>query len=147
MELFLQADTWIALLTLTFLEIVLGIDNIIFISIAANKLPKEKRKKATNIGLVLAMVLRIILLFGISYIIAMKAPFWTINLSWIQAGITGQSLILFVGGIFLLYKSTQEIHHKVEGKEDAIENNKPQKGTYFKTSGSSNYLNQHCIFI
>ena len=127
MELFLQADTWIALLTLTFLEIVLGIDNIIFISIAANKLPKEKRKKATNIGLVLAMVLRIILLFGISYIIAMKAPFWTINLSWIQAGITGQSLILFVGGIFLLYKSTQEIHHKVEGKEDAIENNKPQK--------------------
>lgn len=67
MEIFLQVDTWIALLTLTFLEIVLGIDNIIFISIAANKLPKEKRKKATNIGLVLAMLLRIILLFGISF--------------------------------------------------------------------------------
>ena len=114
MEIFLQLDTWIALSTLTFLEIVLGIDNIIFISIAANKLPKEKRKKATNIGLILAMVLRIILLFGISYLIAMKAPFWQINLPWIQAGITGQSLILFVGGIFLLYKSTQEIHHKVE---------------------------------
>ena len=132
MELFLQADTWIALLTLTFLEIVLGIDNIIFISIAANKLPKEKRKRATNIGLVLAMVLRIILLFGISYIIAMKAPFWTIDLPWIQAGITGQSLILFVGGIFLLYKSTQEIHHKVEGKQEDIENSKPQKGYTLK---------------
>ncbi|WOC40364.1 TerC family protein [Polaribacter sp. HL-MS24] len=132
MELFLQADTWIALLTLTFLEIVLGIDNIIFISIAANKLPKEKRKRATNIGLVLAMVLRIILLFGISYIIAMKAPFWTIDLPWIQAGITGQSLILFVGGIFLLYKSTQEIHHKVEGKQEDLENSKPQKGYTLK---------------
>lgn len=132
MELFLQADTWIALLTLTFLEIVLGIDNIIFISIAANKLPEEKRKKATNIGLVLAMVLRIILLFGISYLIAMKAPFWTINLPWIKAGITGQSLILFIGGIFLLYKSTQEIHHKVEGNNDGSEDNAPQKGYTLK---------------
>jgi len=118
MEIFLQADAWIALLTLTFLEIVLGIDNIIFISIAANKLPEEKQKKATNIGLILAMALRIILLFGISYLIAMKAPFWTINLSWIQAGVTGQSLILIAGGVFLLYKSTQEIHHKVEGFQE-----------------------------
>tara|TARA_B110001469_G_scaffold125951_1_gene142428 strand:+ start:10003 stop:10770 length:768 start_codon:yes stop_codon:yes gene_type:complete len=132
MELFLQADTWIALLTLTFLEIVLGIDNIIFISIAANKLPKEKRKRATNIGLVLAMFLRIILLFGISYIIAMKAPFWTIDLPWIQAGVTGQSLILFTGGIFLLYKSTQEIHNKVEGSEEDIEKNTPKKGYTLK---------------
>ncbi len=132
MELFLQVDTWIALLTLTFLEIVLGIDNIIFISIAANKLPKEKRKKATNIGLVLAMFLRIVLLFCISYIIAMKAPFWTINLPWIQAGVTGQSLILFIGGIFLLYKSTQEIHHKVEGSEESKENTTPKKGHTLK---------------
>ena len=128
MEIFLQADTWIALLTLTFLEIVLGIDNIIFISIAANKLPEEKRKKATNIGLVLAMLLRIILLFGISYLIAMKAPFWSIDLPWIKAGITGQSLILFAGGIFLLYKSTQEIHHKVEGGKEHEDNAKPKKG-------------------
>ena len=127
MELFLHADTWIALLTLTFLEIVLGIDNIIFISIAANKLPEEKRKKATNIGLILAMVLRIILLFGISYLIAMKAPFWTIQLSWINAGITGQSLILFAGGLFLLYKSTQEIHHKVEGVANKELAKKPEK--------------------
>jgi len=128
MELFLQVDTWIALLTLTFLEIILGIDNIIFISIAANKLPKEKRKRATNIGLVLALFLRIILLFGISYIVAMKAPFWTIDLPWIQAGVTGQSLILFVGGIFLLYKSTQEIHHKVEGNEEELDKATPKKG-------------------
>ena len=127
MEIFFQVDTWIALLTLTFLEIVLGIDNIIFISIAANKLPKEKRKKATNIGLVLAMLLRIILLFGISFLIAMKAPIWTINLSWIQVGFTGQSLILFGGGIFLLYKSTQEIHHKVEGKIEDMTSEIPKK--------------------
>jgi predicted tellurium resistance membrane protein TerC len=127
MEIFLQPDTWIALLTLTFLEIVLGIDNIIFISIAANKLPEEKRKRATNIGLVLAMVLRIVLLFGISYLIAMKAPFWTIDLPWIQAGVTGQSIIMLAGGIFLLYKSTQEIHHKVEGIEENATNSKPKK--------------------
>ena len=128
MEIFLQADTWIALLTLTFLEIVLGIDNIIFISIAANKLPEEKRGKATNIGLVLAMVLRIILLFGISYLIAMKAPFWHIDLPWIKAGVTGQSLIMLGGGLFLLYKSTQEIHHKVEGNTEEELKGKPKKG-------------------
>ena len=132
MEIFLQVDTWIALLTLTFLEIVLGIDNIIFISIAANKLPKEKRKKATNIGLVLAMLLRIILLFGISFLIAMKAPIWIINLSWIQVGFTGQSLILFGGGIFLLYKSTQEIHHKVEGKKEDMTSEIPKKAYTLK---------------
>lgn len=110
-----MADTWVALLTLTFLEIVLGIDNIIFISIAAGKLPKNQIKKATRIGLVLAMVFRIILLIGISYLISMKEPFYSIDLSWLKAGITGQSVILFFGGIFLLYKSTSEIHHKVEG--------------------------------
>ena len=78
---------------------------IIFITIAANKLPEKLRKKAINIGLVLAMVLRIILLFGISYLTALSAPFWHLNLSWIQGGISGQALILFAGGLFLLYKS------------------------------------------
>ena len=117
MEIFTQLDTWIALLTLTFLEIVLGIDNIIFISIAAGKLPKNKVKKATNIGLLLAMLFRIMLLIGISYLIAMKDPLFTIDLTWLQAGISGQSIILFSGGIFLLYKSTHEIHQKVEGIE------------------------------
>jgi len=117
MEIFLQVDTWIALLTLTFLEIVLGIDNIIFISISAGKLPQESQKKATRIGLLLAMVFRILLLLGISYLIAMKDPFFSFNLSWLKADITGQSLILFAGGIFLLYKSTHEIHQKVEGAD------------------------------
>ncbi len=118
MEIFLQGGTWIALLTLTFLEIVLGIDNIVFISITAGKLPKDQIKKATRIGLLLAMVFRIILLFGISFMIAMQDPFFTIELSWISAGITGQSLILVIGGIFLLYKSTKEIHHKIDEIEE-----------------------------
>lgn len=130
MEIFTQADTWIALLTLTFLEIVLGIDNIIFISIASNKLPKEKRKRATNIGLVLAMILRILLLFGISFLIAMKEPFFTIKTSWMHAGITGQSLILLAGGLFLLYKSTHEIHQKVEGYDHSKQENENAKKSY-----------------
>lgn len=117
MEIFLYPDAWIALLTLTFLEIVLGIDNIIFISIAAGKLPKDQIKKATRIGLVLAMLFRIALLFGISYLISMKDPFYTINLSWLKFGVTGQSIILILGGLFLLYKSTSEIRDKVEGIE------------------------------
>ncbi|GAB4255194.1 MAG: TerC family protein [Saprospiraceae bacterium] len=108
-------ETWMSLLTLTFLEIVLGIDNIIFISIAANKLPIEKQKRAANIGLLLAMVLRILLLFGISVLIAMSEPWITIDTSLVKAGFSGQSLILIAGGIFLLYKSTTEIHHKLEG--------------------------------
>lgn len=119
MEIFLHADAWIALLTLTFLEIVLGIDNIIFISIAAGKLPKDQINKATRIGLVLAMLFRIVLLFGISYLISMKDPFYTINLSWLKFGVTGQSVILILGGLFLLYKSTSEIRDKVEGIEHA----------------------------
>ena len=109
-------DALVALLTLTFLEIVLGIDNIIFISLAAGKLKKEHQKKATNIGLVMAMGIRIILLFGISWLVAMEAPFWHINLPWLKAGISGQGLILLLGGLFLLYKSTSEIHEKVEDK-------------------------------
>ncbi len=127
MEIFLQVDTWVALLTLTFLEIVLGIDNIIFISISANKLPENQRKKATFLGLSLAMITRILLLLSVSYLIAMKDPFWHINLSWLSVGLTGQSVILLLGGVFLLYKSTKEIHHKVEKSEGA--ENKSQSKT------------------
>jgi predicted tellurium resistance membrane protein TerC len=116
MEVFLNPSAWIALLTLTFLEIVLGIDNIIFISIATGKLPEEKRKKATQIGLFLAMFLRIALLMGISVLIAMKEAWFTIDFSWFTAQITGQSLILLFGGLFLLYKSTTEIREKIEEK-------------------------------
>ena len=121
MEIFLQVDTWVALLTLTFLEIILGIDNIIFISISANKLPENQVRKATLLGLALAMITRIILLFSVSYLIALKDPFYTINTSWLKTGLTGQSVILFLGGIFLLYKSTKEIREKVEHtNEDAV---------------------------
>ncbi len=112
---------WISLLTLTFLEIVLGIDNIIFISIVSNKLPQSQQGQARNIGLALAMVFRIVLLFGISYLVAMQDPLFTLHNSLMHGEFTGQSIILAVGGIFLLYKSTSEIHHKLEGShaEDA----------------------------
>lgn len=113
-----SAEVWMSLLTLTFLEIVLGIDNIIFITIAANKLPEEERPRATNVGLVLAMVMRIVLLFGISALIAMSEPWIKFDTSWLHAGFSGQSLILIAGGLFLLYKSTSEIHHKLEGHEE-----------------------------
>lgn len=132
MEIFLHVETWVALLTLTFLEIVLGIDNIIFISITAGKLPKNKVKKATNIGLFFAMIFRILLLIGVSYIIAMKEPLFTVNLSWFQAGISGQSLILLGGGFFLLYKSTHEIHQKVEGTTDETPTEKDLKSSFTK---------------
>ena len=122
MEVFLQADAWIALLTLTFLEIILGIDNIIFISIVTGKLPEEKRKKATRIGLFLAMFMRIGLLFGITLLIAMKAPWFSFNLGWFSAQITGQALILLLGGLFLIYKSTKEIHEKVDHKGEEEKN-------------------------
>jgi predicted tellurium resistance membrane protein TerC len=114
-EIFQHVDTWVALITLTFLEIVLGIDNIIFISITAGKVPQHKVRKTTNIGLLFAMLFRVLLLLGVSYLIAMKDPIIRINLPWFQAGISIQSLILLGGGIFLLFKSTHEIHLKVEG--------------------------------
>jgi len=115
-EIFASADAWIALLTLTFLEIVLGIDNIVFISIAAQKLEDKDKKKATNLGLLLAMLLRIALLFGISVLTSLNEAFIPIDTSWITGGISGQAIILFLGGLFLLYKSTKEIHEKIEDK-------------------------------
>ncbi len=131
MEIFLHVDTWVALLTLTFLEIILGIDNIIFISISANKLPENQRKKATYIGISLAMITRILLLFSVSYLIALKEPFWNIHTSWLSVGLTGQSIILFLGGLFLLYKSTKEIRHKMEQREIKEEEEKPKKTSTF----------------
>lgn len=132
-EFLTSPDAIFALLTLTFLEIVLGVDNIIFISLAASKLPKEHQKKATNIGLFMAMIIRVILLFGISWLVAMEAPFWHVNTSWFKIGLSGQGLILFLGGLFLLYKSTSEIHEKVEDKgHDAREVKKQRKTTLNK---------------
>ena len=113
MEIFLQFDTWIALLTLTFMEIVLGIDNIIFISIVASKLPQKQQAKARILGLSLALIMRILLLLSITWIIQLTDPVLTIadfELSW-------RDIILAAGGAFLLVKSVLEIHHKVEGDE------------------------------
>ena len=124
-------DGWIALVTLTFLEIILGIDNIVFISIAANRLPEKDQKKATFWGLVLAMVQRIILLFAVSLLIGLKNPFYYLELSWFSVGISGQALILLFGGLFLLYKSTSEIHEKVELPEHDEEALKAKNITSF----------------
>ncbi|MEM9679068.1 MAG: TerC family protein [Bacteroidota bacterium] len=114
LDFLLTTDAIMALLTLTFLEIVLGIDNIVFISIAANKLPENQRNKATNIGLVLAMVQRIVLLFFVSFLVGLSEPFYTVDTSWLTMSISWQAIILFLGGLFLIYKSTSEIREKVE---------------------------------
>jgi predicted tellurium resistance membrane protein TerC len=112
---FTSPQVWISMLTLTFLEIVLGVDNIIFITIASNKLPEHEKPKARNIGLLLAMIFRVCLLFGISILIAMSEPLFHFEGSFFSGALSGQSLILVAGGIFLLYKSVTEIHHKLEG--------------------------------
>jgi len=103
-----------SLLTLTFLEIILGIDNVVFISIVVGKLPKENQRRTTNIGLLLALVLRIALLFAISWLIAMQSTLFKVSNAVVHAAVNGQSLILFAGGLFLLYKSTKEIHDKID---------------------------------
>lgn len=126
---FSNPAVWISLLTLTFLEIVLGIDNIIFITIASNRLSLSDQPKARFIGMMLAMIFRIILLFGISSIIAMQEPLFSFELTWFKGGFSGQSLILALGGIFLIYKATNEIHHKLDG-----ENNHNGDGTTIKKS-------------
>ncbi len=121
---FASSEVWLSLLTLTFLEIVLGVDNIIFISITANRLPESEQKRATNVGLVLAMAMRIALLFGITWLIALEDPFFKFDFLGIHGAISGQALILFAGGIFLLYKSVTEIHHKLEGDEEEAQGGK-----------------------
>lgn len=121
MELFLKPDAWLALLTLCFLEIVLGIDNVIFISIVSNKLPEHQRKKARNTGLALAMLVRIVLLLGITWIIGFTQPLFTIPAHFIlgeSMAISGKDLILLFGGLFLIAKSTMEINHEMEGDDD-----------------------------
>ena len=114
LDFLLSSDAIMALLTLTFLEIILGIDNIVFISIAANKLPEEQRNKVTNIGLILAMVQRIVLLFFVSFLVGLSEPFYTFENEWVHIALSWQSIILFSGGLFLIYKSTSEIREKVE---------------------------------
>ncbi|MBI1966823.1 MAG: TerC family protein [Gemmatimonadetes bacterium] len=110
-------ETWIALLTLTVLEIVLGIDNIIFISILAGKLPLGQQPRARRVGLALAMLMRILLLLSLVWVIRLTAPLFTI----LRQEISGRDLILIFGGLFLIAKSTHEIHDKLEGEEGAGE--------------------------
>jgi predicted tellurium resistance membrane protein TerC len=113
MELLTDPQIWIAFLTLTALELVLGIDNIIFISILVDKLPPEKREFARRLGLGMAMFMRIGLLLVLSWIIGLVAPLFTV----LGQAISGRDLILILGGLFLVYKSTTEIHHSLEGAE------------------------------
>ena len=115
MELLTSPETWIALLTLTTLEIVLGIDNIVFISIMAGKLPAEQRDRARVVGLAGAMFMRIALLFSISFIVGLTAPLFTIPV--IDRPVSGRDLILLGGGLFLIAKATFEIHERLEGEE------------------------------
>ena len=127
MEIFLLPETYIALLTLTFLEIVLGVDNIIFISILANRLPIEERAKTRNTGLVLALIFRIGLLLGISWIISFSEPLFSI----FDHAISGRDIILAAGGFFLIAKSTSEIHHKMEGDAEG-EKGESKKSSFVK---------------
>ncbi|MDR2057927.1 MAG: TerC family protein [Dysgonamonadaceae bacterium] len=126
---FLTPSAWLALLTLVFLEIVLGIDNIMFLSIMTNKLPPEQQKKGRTIGLALAMIARILLLFGISLLMKLTQPIATIAWEWVNCSITGQSVIILAGGLFLLYKSVSEIHQKLEYREE--NEFKPSKNSFF----------------
>ena len=114
LELLSNPQTWIAFATLTALELVLGIDNIIFISILVDKLPKERREFARRIGLFMAMFMRIGLLLVLAWIVGLVEPLFSI----VGQGISGRDLILILGGLFLIWKSTTEIHQSMEGEED-----------------------------
>lgn len=111
MELLLSPEAWIAFATLTALELVLGIDNVIFISILVDKLPAEKRELARKIGLFMAMFMRVGLLLVLSWIVGLVTPLFTLG----SQEISGRDLILIAGGLFLLWKSTTEIHQTLEG--------------------------------
>ncbi len=123
----LSIDGLIALFTLTLLEIVLGIDNIIFISIITNKLPKENQKKTRNIGLFLALIFRVGLLLGITWIMGLTEPIIQADFYKWNLSLSGKDLILLIGGLFLIAKSTHEIHAKLEKDNETHEEEKPSK--------------------
>lgn len=110
-----QPEGWIALLTLVALELVLGVDNVIFISILAGKLPQSEQQRARTTGIMLAVITRVLLLLSLSWVISLEEALFT--LPFFNIGISGRDLILLAGGLFLLWKSTHEIHDKLEGKE------------------------------
>ncbi len=115
LELFSSPEAWVALATLTALEIVLGIDNIIFISILVGRLPEQQRKFARNVGLALAMITRLALLFSLAWIMGLVEPLFTV----LGEAISGRDIILIGGGLFLIAKATHEIHSSLEGEEQA----------------------------
>ena len=117
MEWVLNSEIWIALVTLTVLEVVLGIDNIVFISILAGKLPLEQQYKARRVGLLAAMVMRILLLLCISWIIRLTNPLFTL----LGTAFSGRDLVLLAGGLFLIAKATREIHEKLEGEAEEMD--------------------------
>jgi len=121
-------DLIVAFLTLTFLEVVLGVDNIIFISILAGRFPVEKRKKLMQIGLLTAMGMRILLLLGVNSLTKMQATLIQFDTQYFSSNISVQTLILLAGGLFLIYKSTHEIFVKVEG--NLAENNSEKKPSF-----------------
>ena len=114
MEWISNPEAWIALATLTVLEIVLGIDNIVFIAILADRVKKEQRKKARQVGIMLAVSTRILLLFSIVLIMGLTEPLFAV----FGHEVSGKDLILIIGGMFLIFKATREIHHKLEGDEE-----------------------------
>ena len=128
MELLLEPSSWIAIGTLTLLEIVLGIDNIVFIAIVSERLPEHQQSSARKIGLVIALVTRIALLFALSWIMGLEAVLFTIP--YVDVEVTGRSLILLAGGLFLIWKATTEIYHKTEGVDEAGAHIHGQTATY-----------------
>jgi predicted tellurium resistance membrane protein TerC len=112
-----QPEIWISLLTLTVLEVVLGIDNIVFISILSTKLPADQQNKARKVGLALALITRILLLLGLTWVAHLEQPFWRGEWLGMKLAVSGKDLILFLGGLFLMGKSTFEIHDKLEGED------------------------------
>ena len=123
-------DLILAFLTLTFLEIILGIDNIIFISILASRFPEADRKKLMRVGLFLAMFMRILLLMGINWLVQMQSSLFSFSWGWISSEVSIQSLILLAGGLFLIYKSTREIYEKVEDFSQSEPGMGPNKLTF-----------------
>jgi predicted tellurium resistance membrane protein TerC len=117
LEAFLTVDGLVALVTLTVLEVVLGIDNVIFISILAGKLKKEEQQRARQAGLMAAMIMRILLLLSLAWIMRLTEPLFSIGSRY---ELSGRDLILIVGGLFLLFKATHEIHDKLEGEEGHV---------------------------
>jgi predicted tellurium resistance membrane protein TerC len=118
LQVFLSPGAWLALITLVLLEMVLGIDNIVFLSIMTGKLPAEQQSVGRRVGLLLAMVARIGLLFSISLLVRLTKPLFSMEFEWLSLTVTGQSIIILLGGLFLLYKSVSEIHDKIEGNEE-----------------------------